>query len=96
MQHAQQQVLDRYLWEFMEKGAAVRGFATCDQAIGVFVNEFVPASEKEGIALVGLRSVCGRPGVAFEDHGQEDDSAGPHVQGAGVVGAWKREVSAVC
>ena len=88
MKHAQHQIPEDRLREFGKQGTAGRGFGAGDEAVGVFVDEGIPAGEEASVVLVGVGVVGGGPRVAFVNHAHEDDGAGPDVRGSGVVGAF--------
>lgn len=86
MHHAQDQIPNRRSAQASKKGTARGNVRTGDdEAVGVRVDEFVPAGEEAGVVVVGMGAVGGGPGVSLVDHGEEHDGAGPDVKGPRVV-----------
>lgn len=85
MEHLQQETLD---WrrvdeaeEFAALWMAVRG--VCNLAIFVIGQPLIPALLESGIVFVVC--FCSLPRASSKCHGQENDGAGPDIQGARVI-----------
>ena len=85
VEHFQDQALDGRFGKVLEElaGACGEVGGVGDEAVGVGGLEFAPRGHVLGIGGLGLGGFG--PGLAVEVHGDEDDGAGPDVEGAGVV-----------
>lgn len=91
MQHLENEALDRRRIDETEEFATLRVAirSVGDLAVGVRLQPLVPAFLEGGIVLV----ICfgGLPGASAKGHGQEDDGAGPDVEGPWIVLAILRK-----
>ena len=85
VQHFEDQALDGGFGEVLEELARSRGEVgrVGDEAVGVGGLELAPRGHVLRVRGLVLRGFG--PGLAVEVHGDEDDGAGPDVEGAGVV-----------